>query len=153
MRKRGQPAAWRRQPKETGGFDMTSMIDVTFLLIVFFLCTVDLARKEQAELVLPRITQCVSVEAEAGRLIVNVLRDGTVRVGGRALTPDELTRLLRYRAFCGRDRPLLLRVDARARYGNVQAILSRCMSLGLWNIGFGGQADNDMAKERGDACR
>ena len=64
--------------------DMTPMIDIVFQLLIFFLTTAQLAQLSLAELELPAERgEASEVDVETG-LIVNILRDGSVVVAGRA---------------------------------------------------------------------
>jgi len=62
--------------------NMTPMIDITFLLVVFFMLTIDLSTKEFFPVELPYATQGVEDKDDRGairRFIINLSRDGMVR--------------------------------------------------------------------------
>ena len=78
------------------GFNMTPMIDVVFLLIIFFLVSSHLAKQEvQLPLPLPTAESGIeSFDEEVPRLTINVLSDGTLMLSGRRIVHTELaTRL------------------------------------------------------------
>jgi biopolymer transport protein ExbD len=61
--------------------NMTPMIDMTFLLVVFFMLTIDLSTKEFFPVELPFATQGVEDKDEEGdvrRFVINLAGDGTV---------------------------------------------------------------------------
>ncbi len=58
--------------------DMTPMIDMTFLLIIFFIIVNDLTQQELEELKLPVATLATHDDPPPGRPILNVLQDGTI---------------------------------------------------------------------------
>ena len=73
---------------DTGGdveMNMTPMIDVTFLLIIFFMVVTELSRLEVDQNVrLPHIDMSVlDREPDPGRLVLNVDRSGNIRAFGR----------------------------------------------------------------------
>ena len=76
------------------GFNMTPMIDVVFLLIIFFLVSSHLARQEvQLDLDLPRAASGLRTpQDEARRIVVNVLpkpqQERRIMVGGRLLEQE-----------------------------------------------------------------
>jgi biopolymer transport protein ExbD len=121
------------------GFNMTPMIDVVFLLIIFFLVSSHLAKQEtQMELSLPSAT---SIEPQAddasARLVVNVQADGSVYLAGHQLTPAELQRRLAERMReLGRDLEVRIRSDASADYGHIEPIMLACARSGIWNVTF-----------------
>jgi len=123
----------------TLGFNMTPMIDVVFLLIIFFLVSSHLA-KQESHLDLPLPTadsgNRESVDNQP-RLTVNVLHDGTLLLAGRALSPDELSQRLRQRlSQVGPNLQVRIRSDRTAPYRCVEPIMLACLESGIWDISF-----------------
>ena len=61
--------------------NMTPMIDITFLLVVFFMLTIDLSSKEYFPVELPFATEGVEDKEEQGdvkRFVINLTRSGRV---------------------------------------------------------------------------
>ncbi|HEX9792451.1 MAG TPA: biopolymer transporter ExbD [Planctomycetota bacterium] len=58
--------------------DMTPMIDMVFLMIIFFIIVNDLSQQELEELKLPVAITAVHDDPPDGRPILNVLEDGTI---------------------------------------------------------------------------
>ena len=71
---------------------MTPMIDVVFLLIIFFLVSSHLARQEsQLELALPiALTGQDDIDTETPRLTINVKPDGSLWLAGRPVAKGQL---------------------------------------------------------------
>lgn len=75
--------------------NLTPMIDVTFLLIVFFVLVSQIVEVEHVEMDLPRPEEAAShVSGDEQRTVINILPDvdGSVRgyrVGSREFPPDE----------------------------------------------------------------
>jgi biopolymer transport protein ExbD len=81
-------------PREAS-FDLTPMIDVVFLLIIFFTLTSTFSNVALSPIDLPR----EKGEGQEGSpspftLVLNVSREGSVSVDGREYRPEELSRLL-----------------------------------------------------------
>ena len=72
--------------------DMTPMIDVVFLLIIFFMIITDLSQQELEELELPNATVAVEdkPDPESNRPILNILQDGTVIVKREVIYDPEI---------------------------------------------------------------
>ncbi|MFW6125440.1 MAG: ExbD/TolR family protein [Pirellulales bacterium] len=122
------------------GFNMTPMIDVVFLLIIFFLVSSHLARQElQVALDLPEAetSRPITGPTETPRLTVNVLPDGRAVVGGRTLDGDALERLIQYESR-RRRQPLEVRIrsDRRAPYAAVEPAMVACARAGVWRVTF-----------------
>lgn len=143
-KKRQDPAAL----SEGAVFDMTPMIDVTFLLIIFFMCITELADQSKAKLRLP-----VAVKAEIdrhipGRLIINVLDDGKIQVMGQNIAEAELDRMLTIEAAtCPRDedgfpnKAIFIRADRHVEFRYVQNVMAISMTHKLWKLAFATKDD------------
>ena len=121
------------------GFNMTPMIDVVFLLIIFFLVSSHLARQEvQLDLDLPAAESGHRPPEESRpRVTVNVLADGQVLLGGRSVDPQELARRLKFEADrAGRDLEVRIRGDRQVAYRHIEPIMVACARAGTWNVTF-----------------
>jgi biopolymer transport protein ExbD len=121
------------------GFNMTPMIDVVFLLIIFFLVSSHLAKQEtQMALSLPSAASIDEpADDEHARLVVNVQPDGSMYLAGHKLTPAELQRRLAEKVReLGRDLEVRIRGDRLADYGHVEPIMLACARSGVWNVTF-----------------
>jgi biopolymer transport protein ExbD len=117
---------------------MTPMIDVTFLLIIFFLLSSRLAQLEAVELELPGASSGrQAIDDERPRLSVNVAADGRVMLGSTETPPDEVSRRLRLeRDRLGSDLEIRIRADRGVPYSSVEPILLACADANIWNVTF-----------------
>lgn len=119
--------------------NMTPMIDVTFLLIIFFLLSSRLAQQEtQLELDLPTAASGrQAVDDERPRLSVNVQSDGSVMLGSTETPPEEMGRRLRIeRERLGSGLEVRIRADRSVPYDVVEPILLACAEADIWNVTF-----------------
>ena len=81
-----------RAPKpDLPGFQLTPMLDVVFLLLCFFVTTSVYSQWEnEVEIQLPSADSSVEPNRLPGEIIVNVAKNGDIRVNGRTLAPEEL---------------------------------------------------------------
>ncbi|MCA9202913.1 MAG: biopolymer transporter ExbD, partial [Planctomycetales bacterium] len=104
------------------GFNMTPMIDVVFLLIIFFLVSSHLA-KQEAQMQLPLPVADSGEEAAEDtlpRVTVNVMSDGGLMVSGRRVEANELLARLQQRlAEVGQDLEVRIRGDRQVDYQHV----------------------------------
>lgn len=120
-------------------FNMTPMIDVVFLLIIFFLVSSHLARQEvQLELDLPRATTGEETLAESNpRVTVNVRGDGELLLGGATVTRGQLQQRLRFEhERLGENIEVRVRGDRGVPYQHVEPVLIACAHSGIWNVTF-----------------
>lgn len=117
-------------------FNMTPMIDVVFLLVVFFLLSSHLARREnQLELPLPTARTGQPDALDHPLLTLNVLADGRLFLAGKSVAADQLLpRLQRAIARLGDQLELRLRADRHTPYDRVEPALQAAAAAGLWNV-------------------
>jgi len=126
--------------------DMTPMIDIVFLMIIFFIIVSDMSQQDLAELTLPLAEQAVNDQAEEGRMIINVLKDGHLEIKREAYeTLDDPITVSALRAYLAREvakgekdpgttfssRPLLVRADKETKFKEVQKVMRICGELGI----------------------
>jgi biopolymer transport protein ExbD len=114
---------------------LTSLIDVVFLLLIFFLVATTFTRKELDQKVqLPRSEAGEKAVAAPENLIVNIREDGALVVNGRRLDEDGLRHELREWRAAHPDRPAAVRGDARVPYQAVMRVLGVCKAEGVVQV-------------------
>lgn len=119
---------------------MTSMIDVIFILLAFFVCVTEL-KKGTLEVDVPEVPAAEAPQPEdAPRepIVVEVSADGRVYVAGdEARTTEELERLLgALVAEHGPDAPVYLSGDREAKNGTMMRVVSCLSRAGVRRIEF-----------------
>ena len=121
------------------GFNMTPMIDVVFLLIIFFLVSSHLSRQEsQLELDLPTANSSEDdTDQETPRLTINVKADGSMLLAGRPITREQLkSRFLEARKKEGDNIEVRIRGSRLTAYSEVEPIMLACTGAKIWNVTF-----------------
>jgi biopolymer transport protein ExbD len=121
------------------GINMTPMIDVVFLLIIFFLVSSHLAKQEtQLKLSLPIAKSGIeSPENETPRVTLNILESGQILMAGREILIDQLpSRLQALRATEGDDLEVRIRASRDTIYAFVEPVMMACTQSGIWNVTF-----------------
>jgi biopolymer transport protein ExbD len=128
-----------RTSGRTLGLNMTPMIDVVFQLIIFFLVSSHLARREQRlDLPLPQAATGQKLGEESpAQLTVQVLADGTLFVAGREVRPADLEALLaQRRQVHGAALAVRIRADRHVPYRQIEPALLACSRAGIWNVSY-----------------
>ncbi|MES1951061.1 GTP cyclohydrolase I [Salinisphaera sp. S4-8] len=108
----------RRVADQEPSVNLTPLIDVVFLLLIFFMVSSRFIDEKQLELELPGAASAQAVASEQA-VIVEINADGGYRVDGRGLAANALVAsLLSLRAQYP-DRPLRLRADGAASHAAV----------------------------------
>lgn len=121
-------------------FNITPLIDIVFLLIIFFLTASHFVRSESLEEVdLPVATQSED-ETEEGlkRLVVTITAGGTFHVGGNAVSSDEVdTMILKGIEDFGAEFEVHIRGDRSVPFSVIEPLMLSCARAGITKIKFG----------------
>lgn len=122
--------------RAAGEMNMTPMIDVVFLLIIFFLVSSHLARREsRMALDLPTAATGQADDDPSPRLTINVAADGALSLGAEAIEPARLIERLRtQREAEGDTLRVRLRSDQAAPFSAVEPALAACAQAGVEDI-------------------
>jgi biopolymer transport protein ExbD len=117
---------------------MTPMIDVVFLLIIFFLVSSHLAKREsKVPMRLPSVSRQDAAQSIVGRLVVNIESDGRVSTGGIEVDVDRLAMVMRERIKeGGADCAVHFRGDASVDYAVIEPFLRAAARAGFSKITF-----------------
>ena len=116
-----------------GGLELTPMIDVVFLLMIFFLVASKLDEADRSiDVVLPDATAAKPLTSRPREFVVNVDRGGRYHAGARPVELDELRDLLRQAAADNPQRQtVILRADEETAHKFVVAAMDACVQAGI----------------------
>ncbi|WP_345682354.1 biopolymer transporter ExbD [Novipirellula caenicola] len=120
------------------GANMTPMIDVVFLLIIFFLVSSHLARQEiHLPVELPTANTYLPENPDRMALTVTVDDQSQWRVGGNVVAIDELKQILNEHALrSGSTAAVRLRTDGSVHYQYIEPILRETALAGIYDVTF-----------------
>jgi len=119
---------------------LAPMIDIVFLLLIFFIVTWQFSRSEtEMKISVPSSEEGADPKRVLGEIIVNVRKDGEVVVEGRALTRSQLYDKLKRIAGVHKNQPIRLRGDSDCTYQMIVEVIDICRRAGIWNISFATQ--------------
>lgn len=115
---------------------LTSMTDIVFLMLVFFMLATTFVDPERALGVeLPAASS--SDEAPREELVINVLEDGSYVVAGEVLERTALVEHLRQTAASAPETPVTIRGHRLARHEAIVTVMDACGLAGLRNLSVG----------------
>jgi biopolymer transport protein ExbD len=126
----------RTAPPEEPEVNLTSLIDVVLLLLIFFMITTSFVRRTEIRLRLPEAESAVAVIQEEG-LDVTITADGNYLINGREVInrrADTLRRAMERVAGGDRSLQVVIRADARASHQSVVTAMDVAGRLGFVKI-------------------
>ena len=126
-----------RNKSKAPGLALTSMLDVIFLLLCFFV-TVSVFSQWESEITikLPSASTAEEPDRLPGEIIVNLDKDGKVTVNGNRLGLIELGERLAKVAKFYPDQAVIIRADKDVRYEYLVDVIDTCRSANVWNFSF-----------------
>lgn len=128
-----------RQP-EPAGMQLAPMIDIVFLLLIFFIVTWQFSRSEtELNVSVPTAEEGSDLNRPKGEIIINVMADGVVRVEGNTVDLAQLHEKLAAIARQFENQPVRIRGDGKVAYQRIVEVIDTCQKAGIWNISFATQ--------------
>ena len=111
-----------------GNIRLMPLIDVVFLLLIFFLVATRFAEEErELDVLLPDASEAQPLTSKPGELFINIDQQGRYYVTGKTLALDELHRTLRTAAVNNPGRvSVIIRADKRVVWSYVVAAMNAC---------------------------
>ena len=114
---------------------LTSMLDVIFLLLCFFVTASVFSQWEsEISISLPSASSAETPGRLPGEVILNVAKDGSVTVNAKKLTLDDLGSRLRKVAEFYPGQPAVIRADRETSYDSLVKVIDTCRNAGVWNF-------------------
>lgn len=115
--------------------NLASLIDIVFVLLLFFIVTTTFIRENQLSIELPEASvHNPVVSSTADRLEITISNEGRYAVNGRVLpesTEAALSNAVTAESQGNKDIPVLITADANAKYQSVITAMSVAGQLGL----------------------
>ncbi|MDR3212025.1 MAG: biopolymer transporter ExbD [Planctomycetota bacterium] len=114
---------------------LTSLVDVVFLLLIFFLVATNFNQKEKDHAVLlPESEAGEKVAPVPDRLVINIRENSLLVVNGQVVTDTELRFLAQTFARANPERAAVIRADGRVPYQAVMRVFGICRTAGVRNV-------------------
>lgn len=124
---------------------LAPMIDILFLLLIFFIITWNFSRREtEIEISVPAADKGDEPKRRnVGEIVVNVRKNGEVVVEGEVLSEELLLQRFQLIASVHPDQAVILRGDEKSEYQKVMNVLNTCQKAGIWNVSFATQSPDE----------
>ncbi len=138
-----------RKGKEDPEINLIPLIDVSLLLVIFFMLSSTFMQEGRIKIELPQASLAPTGKQKSDPLVVAVTQAGTYRVNERELinsSPDTLRAAILEVAGADRDKPVTVRADARSTHQSVVTAMDVLGKLGFVRINIATVEDSQPKK-------
>jgi biopolymer transport protein ExbD len=131
--------------KEELDVNVTPLIDVVFLLLIFFMVSTTFQRESEIEIVLPQATASKPLE-DKFTLQVTIDAQGTYYVNGKRVVNTKLEALKKAMLETAGDHkepPIILSADAQTPHQAVITVMDAARQLGFVHLNFATVRSNE----------
>ncbi len=115
--------------------NVTSMIDVVFLLLIFFMVSTKFTELERKiGLQVPQVADQAALTNAPAKKVVNVYRDGQITLDRQTVSLHELTGQLAAARGQYADLGVLVRGDGEGQFQRVAEVLNACKQAGVADL-------------------
>ena len=132
---------FRRSGSSTVAINIAPLVDVVFLLVIFFAVSTTFLETAGLELTLP--TSSSSADSAAQEITVGLSSDGRLSLDGQPLAEDRLAADLRQRLDGMEKKLVLLRADEETPHGVVVRIMDLAREAGATGLTIAARRDAD----------
>jgi biopolymer transport protein ExbD len=120
------------------GLNLTPMIDVVFLLLIFFMVGTKFYELEREfDVQVPEVAQANPLTSAPEEIVVLIRRDGALFVGDDPTDLEALTRHLAAARARYVDQSVLVRGDGATAYQRIADVLGACARAGIRHLNLG----------------
>ena len=116
-----------------GTLNITPMIDIVFLLLIFFLVASKFAQEDaELDVELPDASSAMPLIIQPKEIIINIARDGSYFVNGKTYDGDGLRQILRQaEASNPGNQSVIIRADKEVGLQYAVSAIDMCKQVGI----------------------
>ena len=126
-----------RKSKDDPEINLISLIDISLLLVIFFMLSSTFMQEGRLKIELPQASLAPTGRQKTDPLVVTVSQSGSYRVNDRELinsSPDTLRAAILEVAGADRSKPVTVRADGRSTHQSVVTAMDVLGKLGFVRI-------------------
>jgi biopolymer transport protein ExbD len=128
----------KMQRDDQTSINLTPMIDIVFLLIIFFMVGTKFSELNEMErdisLQVPTVTDAHALTAAPSKRVINVFADGRIILDKKTLTIHELQSELSFARQQYQKLGVVIRGEADSRYQNVANVIATCRKADITDL-------------------
>lgn len=122
-----------RRARGTVVLEVTPLVDIVFLLLIFFLLTATYVKNPNIDISLPKAS-LKQVTQHQKDIVVAIKENGKILYGNEPVDLDDLEGLLSARYSESQDAVVVIRADKASRHGRVVEVMDLAKKVGFGRL-------------------
>ncbi len=114
----------RRKTRNAAAIDIAPMMDMVFILLIFFIVTSSFTRETGLDVTKPKASSAKELARES--ILIGISRQGSVHINETQVNLSTLRTILRQMMAETPDRPVIVVADRDAPSGRIVDVLDEC---------------------------
>ena len=128
----------RRKQKDVG-IEMGPLMDIVFILLIFFVVTSSFTRETGVDVTKPQAQSASQLEKE--NLLIAITREGTIHMNERQVDLASLQDILKQSLAKAPDREAVVIADKESEIGVLVQVIDMCNLAGVKKVSIAAQAE------------
>lgn len=128
----------RRKQKDMG-IDMGPLMDIVFILLIFFVVTSSFTRETGVDVTKPEAQSASQLEKE--NILIAITREGTIHINERQVDLASLQDIIKQTLSKTPDREAVIIADKGAQTGVLVQVIDACNLSGVKKVSIAAQAE------------
>lgn len=128
-----------RKKQKDMGIDMGPLMDIVFILLIFFVVTSSFTRETGVDVTKPQAQSASQLEKE--NLLIAITREGTIHINERQVDLASLQNILKQSLAKTPDREAVIIADKGSETGVLVQVIDACNLSGVKKVSIAAQAE------------
>ncbi len=121
-----------KEPDTGVSIELTPLIDMVFLLLIFFLVATTFHQTErEMKIALPFASSAAPISTLLREFVINVDAEGNIIVSGRTIDREDLRTMITDTVAVNPEQKVTVRGDRNTAYANIVRVLDACKGGGV----------------------
>lgn len=129
----------RESRRDTGSINVTSLVDIIFILLIFFLLTTSFSESAGLQVDLPEAS-AADIQVAPNDLTVALTTAGDVVVRGEVVSLEELREMMREHKKRHPAATVIVQADSEVAHGRVVEVVDMAKAEGVPRLGIATQS-------------
>lgn len=121
-----------RKERKAPEMNIAPLVDMVFLLLIFFLVTTTFSRETGVNVRKPKARTAQALSRES--ILVAVTKEGTIHIDNRRVDLEMLNRFIKDKVRENPESPVIIIADKSALTGNIIEVMDECKVAGAERI-------------------